>query len=374
MTWKSHIAKMKKDREILSWSEETVNQSRTCGGISARRRTQNGGMRSMTIRVGIMGYGNLGRGVECALKQNPDMELTAVFTRRDPGSVKILTEGVNVYPAKDAKDLADQVDVLILCGGSATDLPEQTPEYAKYFNVVDSFDTHAKIPEHFAAVDKAAKEAGNTAVISAGWDPGMFSLNRLYGSAVLPDGKDYTFWGRGVSQGHSDAIRRIAGVKDARQYTIPVESALEAIRSGETPELTTRQKHTRECFVVAEEGADLAAIEKEIVTMPNYFADYDTTVHFISQEEMERDHRSLPHGGFVIRSGKTGWDLEHNHVIEYSLKLDSNPEFTASVIAAYARAAYRLSREGQSGCKTVFDIAPAYLSAADGAELRKHLL
>ncbi len=374
MTWKSHIAKMKKDREILSWSEETVNQSRTCGGISARRRTQNGGMRSMTIRVGIMGYGNLGRGVECALKQNPDMELTAVFTRRDPGSVKILTEGVNVYPAKDAKDLADQVDVLILCGGSATDLPEQTPEYAKYFNVVDSFDTHAKIPEHFAAVDKAAKEAGNTAVISAGWDPGMFSLNRLYGSAVLPDGKDYTFWGRGVSQGHSDAIRRIAGVKDARQYTIPVESALEAIRSGETPELTTRQKHTRECFVVAEEGADLAAIEKEIVTMPNYFADYDTTVHFISQEEMERDHRSLPHGGFVIRSGKTGWDLEHNHVIEYSLKLDSNPEFTSSVIVACARAAYRMRQEGMTGCKTILDLPPAYLSSKSGEELRKELL
>lgn len=374
MTWKSHIAKMKKDREILSWSEETVNQSRTCGGISARRRTQNGGMRSMTIRVGIMGYGNLGRGVECALKQNPDMELTAVFTRRDPGSVKILTEGVNVYPAKDAKDLADQVDVLILCGGSATDLPEQTPEFAKYFNVVDSFDTHAKIPEHFAAVDKAAKEAGNTAVISAGWDPGMFSLNRLYGSAVLPDGKDYTFWGRGVSQGHSDAIRRIAGVKDARQYTIPVESALEAIRSGETPELTTRQKHTRECFVVAEEGADLAAIEKEIVTMPNYFADYDTTVHFISQEEMERDHRSLPHGGFVIRSGKTGWDLEHNHVIEYSLKLDSNPEFTSSVIVACARAAYRMKQEGMTGCKTILDLPPAYLSSKSGEELRKELL
>lgn len=374
MTWKSHIAKMKKDREILSWSEETVNQSRTCGGISARRRTQNGGMRSMTIRVGIMGYGNLGRGVECALKQNPDMELTAVFTRRDPGSVKILTEGVNVYPAKDVKDLADQVDVLILCGGSATDLPEQTPEYAKYFNVVDSFDTHAKIPEHFAAVDKAAKEAGNTAVISAGWDPGMFSLNRLYGSAVLPDGKDYTFWGRGVSQGHSDAIRRIAGVKDARQYTIPVESALEAIRSGETPELTTRQKHTRECFVVAEEGADLAAIEKEIVTMPNYFADYDTTVHFISQEEMERDHRSLPHGGFVIRSGKTGWDLEHNHVIEYSLKLDSNPEFTSSVIVACARAAYRMKQEGMTGCKTILDLPPAYLSSKSGEELRKELL
>ena len=374
MTWKSHIAKMKKDREILSWSEETVNQSRTCGGISARRRTQNGGMRSMTIRVGIMGYGNLGRGVECALKQNPDMELTAVFTRRDPGSVKILTEGVNVYPAKDAKDLADQVDVLILCGGSATDLPEQTPEYAKYFNVVDSFDTHAKIPEHFAAVDKAAREAGNTAVISAGWDPGMFSLNRLYGSAVLPDGKDYTFWGRGVSQGHSDAIRRIEGVKDARQYTIPVESALEAIRSGETPELTTRQKHTRECFVVAEEGADLAAIEKEIVTMPNYFADYDTTVHFISQEEMERDHRSLPHGGFVIRSGKTGWDLEHNHVIEYSLKLDSNPEFTSSVIVACARAAYRMKQEGMTGCKTILDLPPAYLSSKSGEELRKELL
>ena len=374
MTRKSHIAKMKKDREILSWSEETVNQSRTCGGISARSRTQNGGMRSMTIRVGIMGYGNLGRGVECALKQNPDMELTAVFTRRDPGSVKILTEGVNVYPAKDAKDLADQVDVLILCGGSATDLPEQTPEYAKYFNVVDSFDTHAKIPEHFVAVDKAAREAGNTAVISAGWDPGMFSLNRLYGSAVLPDGKDYTFWGRGVSQGHSDAIRRIAGVKDARQYTIPVESALEAIRSGETPELTTRQKHTRECFVVAEEGADLAAIEKEIVTMPNYFADYDTTVHFISQEEMERDHRSLPHGGFVIRSGKTGWNLEHNHVIEYSLKLDSNPEFTSSVIVACARAAYRMKQEGMTGCKTILDLPPAYLSSKSGEELRKELL
>ena len=374
MTWKSHIAKMKKDREILSWSEETVNQSRTCGGTSAQRRTQNGGMRSMTIRVGIMGYGNLGRGVECALKQNPDMELTAVFTRRDPGSVKILTEGVNVYPAKDAKDLADQVDVLILCGGSATDLPEQTPEYAKYFNVVDSFDTHAKIPEHFAAVDKTAREAGNTAVISAGWDPGMFSLNRLYGSAVLPDGKDYTFWGRGVSQGHSDAIRRIAGVKDARQYTIPVESALEAIRGGETPELTTRQKHTRECFVVAEEGADKAAIEKEIVTMPNYFADYDTTVHFISQEEMERDHRSLPHGGFVIRSGKTGWDLEHNHVIEYSLKLDSNPEFTSSVIVACARAAYRMKQEGMTGCKTILDLPPAYLSSKSGEELRKELL
>lgn len=321
-----------------------------------------------------MGYGNLGRGVECALKQNPDMELTAVFTRRDPGSVKILTEGVNVYPAKDAKDLADQVDVLILCGGSATDLPEQTPEYAKYFNVVDSFDTHAKIPEHFAAVDKAAREAGNTAVISAGWDPGMFSLNRLYGNAVLPDGKDYTFWGRGVSQGHSDAIRRIAGVKDARQYTIPVESALEAIRSGETPELTTRQKHTRECFVVAGEGADKAAIEKEIVTMPNYFADYDTTVHFISEEEFARDHSTIPHGGFVIRSGRTGWEKENSHIIEYSLKLDSNPEFTSSVLVAYARAVARLHAEGQTGCRSVFDIAPAYLSARTGEELRATLL
>ena len=288
--------------------------------------------------------------------------------------MKILTEGVNVYPAKDAKDLADQVDVLILCGGSATDLPEQTPEYAKYFNVVDSFDTHAKIPEHFAAVDKAAREAGNTAVISAGWDPGMFSLNRLYGSAVLPDGKDYTFWGRGVSQGHSDAIRRIAGVKDARQYTIPVESALEAIRSGETPELTTRQKHTRECFVVAGEGADKAAIEKEIVTMPNYFADYDTTVHFISQEEMDRDHRSLPHGGFVFRGGRTGRQEQNRALVEFRLTLDSNPEFTACVLTAFARAAFRLGRAGQAGCKTVFDIPPAALSPLSPEELRRQLL
>ena len=328
----------------------------------------------MTIRVGIMGYGNLGRGVECALKQNPDMELTAVFTRRDPGSVKILTEGVNVYPAKDAKDLADQVDVLILCGGSATDLPEQTPEYAKYFNVVDSFDTHAKIPEHFAAVDKAAREAGNTAVISAGWDPGMFSLNRLYGNAVLPDGKDYTFWGRGVSQGHSDAVRRIDGVKDCRQYTVPVPESLEAVRSGSNPQLTTRQKHTRECFVVVEEGADKAKIEEEIKTMPNYFADYDTTVHFITEEEMKRDHSGLPHGGCVIRTGVTGMEKEHGHVIEYSLKLDSNPEFTGSVITAYARAVCRMNQEGMSGCKTVFDVAPAYLSPKSGEELRAHLL
>lgn len=328
----------------------------------------------MTIKIGILGYGNLGRGVECAIKHNPDMELAAVFTRRDPKNVKILTEGVPVYRAEQAAEMKDGIDVLILCGGSATDLPGQTPEYARYFNVVDSFDTHARIPEHFEAVDKAAKESGHVGLISVGWDPGMFSLNRLYADAVLPGGRDYTFWGRGVSQGHSDAVRRIEGVKDARQYTIPVEEALEAVRSGGSPELTARQKHTRECFVVAEEGADLSAIEREIVTMPNYFADYDTTVHFISQEELDRDHAGIPHGGFVIRTGRTGWNDENSHVIEYSLKLDSNPEFTASVIAAYARAACRLSREGQTGCKTVFDIAPAYLSPESGESLRKHLL
>ncbi|MCI9637052.1 MAG: diaminopimelate dehydrogenase [Hungatella sp.] len=328
----------------------------------------------MAIKIGILGYGNLGRGVECAIKHNPDMELAAVFTRRDPKTVKILTENVPVYSADQAAQMKDSIDVLILCGGSATDLPEQTPEYARYFNVVDSFDTHARIPEHFEAVDKAAKDSGHVGLISVGWDPGMFSLNRLYANAILPGGRDYTFWGKGVSQGHSDAIRRIPGVKDARQYTIPVEEALSAVRSGVNPELTTRQKHTRECFVVAEEGADLAAIEKEIVTMPNYFADYDTTVHFISQEELDRDHSGIPHGGFVIRTGKTGWSDENSHVIEYSLKLDSNPEFTASVIAAYARAAYRLNQEGQKGCKTVFDIAPAYLSPESGQELRKRLL
>lgn len=328
----------------------------------------------MTIRIGIMGYGNLGRGVECAVKQNPDMELAAVFTRRDPKNVKILTEGVSVYRADEAKNMTDRIDVMILCGGSATDLPVQTPEYAKYFNVVDSFDTHARIPEHFANVDKAAKEAGKIAVISAGWDPGMFSLNRVYANAVLPDGKDYTFWGKGVSQGHSDAIRRIDGVKDARQYTIPVDSALAQIRAGETPDLTTREKHTRECFVVAEEGADKARIEHEIVTMPNYFDEYDTTVHFITEEELKRDHAGLPHGGFVIRNGKTGWNLEHNHVIEYSLKLDSNPEFTTSVIVACARAAYRMKQEGASGCRTILDIPPAYLSAMSGEELRRHYL
>ena len=328
----------------------------------------------MAIRIGIMGYGNLGRGIECAVKNNPDMELAAVFTRRDPATVKILTEGVSVYHADEAKDHADEVDVLILCGGSATDLPVQTPEYAKYFTVVDSFDNHSKIPEHYANVDAAAKPNGNVAVISAGWDPGMFSLNRVYANAVLPNGKDYTFWGKGVSQGHSDAVRRVAGVKDCRQYTIPVTSALERIRGGETPDLITREKHTRECFVVAEEGADLAQIEHDIVTMPAYFADYDTTVHFITEEEMKRDHSALPHGGFVIRSGKTGWNLEHNHVIEYSLKLDSNPEFTSSVIAACARAAYRMKQEGMSGCKTILDIPPAYLCAQSDEFLRAHML
>ena len=328
----------------------------------------------MSIRIGILGYGNLGRGVECAIKHNPDTELVAVFTRRDPETVKILTETAKVYSVKDAEKLKDEIDVLIICGGSATDLPVQTPEYVKYFNVVDSFDTHKKIPEHFANVDKAATENGHVGIISVGWDPGMFSLNRMYANAILTNGNDYTFWGKGVSQGHSDAVRRIKGVKDAKQYTIPVEAALEAVRNGENPELTTRQKHTRECFVVAEEGADLARIEEEIKTMPNYFDEYDTTVHFISQEELDRDHSGIPHGGFVIRSGKTGWNNENSHVIEYSLKLDSNPEFTSSVIVAYARASYRMNQEGQKGCKTVFDVAPAYLSALDGAELRKKFL
>lgn len=328
----------------------------------------------MSIRVGILGYGNLGRGVECAVKQNDDMELAAVFTRRDPSGVTILTEGVPVCSVDDAADWKDKIDVLILCGGSATDLPKQTPESAKLFNVIDSFDTHARIPEHFANVDAAAKESGKVGIISVGWDPGMFSLNRLYANAILPDGKDYTFWGKGVSQGHSDAIRRVEGVKDGKQYTIPSEAALEAVRNGENPELTTRQKHTRECFVVLEEGADAAKVEAEIKSMPNYFVDYDTTVHFISEEELKRDHSGIPHGGFVLRSGKTGWDGENSHLIEYSLKLDSNPEFTSSVIVAYARAAYRLAAEGQSGCKTVFDIAPAYLSAKSGEELRKEML
>lgn len=326
------------------------------------------------IRIGILGYGNLGRGVECAIRQNPDMELAVVFTRRDPKNVKILTGTAGVCPVSEAEQWKDRIDVLILCGGSATDLPEQTPKYAKLFHVVDSFDTHARIPEHFAAVDASAKGAEKTAVISVGWDPGMFSLNRMYANAILPEGADYTFWGKGVSQGHSDAIRRIAGVRDAKQYTIPVEAALESVRRGENPSLTTRQKHTRECFVVLEEGADAAKVEQEIKTMPNYFADYDTTVHFISEEELKRDHSGIPHGGFVLRSGVTGGEKEHRHLIEYRLQLDSNPEFTSSVIVAYARAVYRMASEGQYGCKTVFDIPPAYLSAKSGEELRASML
>ena len=326
------------------------------------------------MRVGILGYGNLGRGIECAIRQNDDVELKAVFTRRQPDSVSILTENVPVYNVNDIEAHKDEIDVLIICGGSATDLPKQTPEYAKYFNVIDSFDTHANIPSHFENVDKVAKENGHIALISAGWDPGMFSLNRLYANCILTEGNDYTFWGKGVCQGHSDAIRRVKGVKDGKQYTIPVQAALDSVRNGENPELTTRQKHLRECFVVAEEGADLAQIENDIKTMPNYFADYDTTVHFITEEDLKRDHSGIPHGGFVFRTGVTGWEKEHKHVIEYSLKLDSNPEFTASVIVAYARAINRLHNEGVTGCKTVFDIAPAYLSPLSGDELRAHLL
>ena len=328
----------------------------------------------MSTRIGILGYGNLGKGVELAVKEAPDMELAAVFTRRDPSSLKIQTAGVPVVSVNDVADWKDKIDVMILCGGSATDLPVQTPEYAAMFNVVDSFDTHARIPEHFANVDEAAKKAGKIAVISCGWDPGMFSLARVYSNAILPDGNDYTFWGKGVSQGHSDAIRRVKGVKNAKQYTVPVESALEAVRSGKNPELTTRDKHTRECFVVLEEGADAAAVEKEIKEMPNYFADYDTTVHFISEEELLTNHSGMAHGGFVFRSGKTGADKEHNHIIEYSLKLDSNPEFTTSVLVAVARAAFRMEKEGMTGCKTILDIPPAYLSDKSGEELRAHLL
>ena len=327
----------------------------------------------MTIRIGILGYGNLGRGIEYAIGQNDDMELVGVFTRRNPSDVKA-NSNVPVYSADELNSMKDKIDVLMLCGGSATDLPEQTPRYAKDFNVVDSFDTHARIPEHFSNVDAAAKSGGKIAMISVGWDPGMFSLNRLYANAILRDGNDYTFWGKGVSQGHSDAIRRIPGVKDAKQYTIPVEAALEAVRACENPELSTRQKHTRECFVVAEEGADKAKIEQEIKTMPNYFADYDTTVHFISEEELKRDHAGIPHGGFVLRTGRTGKDGEHNHVIEYNLKLDSNPEFTACVLTAYARAAYRMNQRGLDGCKTVFDVAPADLSPLSPEEMRAHLL
>ena len=327
----------------------------------------------MSIKIGILGYGNLSRGVESAILQNQDMELVAVFTRRSPESVKTAS-GVPVFTVTELENYKDKIDVLVLGGGSATDLPTQTPEYVKYFNVVDSFDTHAKIPEHFENVDKAAKEAGKVGIISVGWDPGMFSLLRMISGSVLPEGENYTFWGKGVSQGHSDAIRRIKGVKDARQYTIPVEEAVNRVRNGESPELSTRDKHTRECFVVLEDGADKEAIKNEIVNMPNYFSDYNTTVHFISEEEMRREHIGLPHGGFVLRSGVTGFNKENKHIIEYSLKLGSNPEFTGSVIAAYARAAYKLAREGVSGCKTVFDIAPAYLSTISGEELRKNLL
>lgn len=326
------------------------------------------------IRIGIVGYGNLGRGTELALRRTPDAELACVFTRRDPASLKILTEGVPVYSLSEIEKHKNDADVLILCGGSATDLPVQGPRLAEMFCTIDSFDTHAKIPEYFKAVDEAAKKGGNVSVISVGWDPGMFSVARLYGDCILPDGKTYTFWGKGVSQGHSDAIRRIDGVADARQYTIPVQSAMDAVRSGSDPELTTRQKHTRECFVVAKEGADKAKIESEIKNMPNYFADYDTTVHFISQEELDRDHKGIPHGGFVIRSGKTGLNRETSHIVEYSLKLGSNPEFTSSILVAYARAAYRLHIEGASGAKTVFDIPPAYLSPKSGEELRAEML
>lgn len=328
----------------------------------------------MKTRIGILGYGNLGKGVELAARQNDDIDLVAIFSRRDPSSITPLTAGVPVYSVNDIASHAQDIDVLVLGGGSATDLPEQTPEYAKLFNVVDSFDTHANIPQHFAAVDAAARAACKVGIISVGWDPGMFSVARLYANCILPEGADYTFWGRGVSQGHSDAIRRVPGVVDARQYTVPVPAALEAVRKGENPELTTREKHTRECFVVAQEGADLAAIEKAIVEMPNYFSDYDTTVTFISQEELDRDHKGIPHGGSVIRTGVTGNDKENQHVIEFSLKLDSNPEFTGSVLVACARAAHRMSEEGMTGCKTIFDIPPAYLSSESDEALRAHML
>ncbi len=326
------------------------------------------------MKIGIYGYGNLGKGVEKAIKQNPDAELVAVFTRRNPESIKLETEGVKVYSVFDILRFKDKIDVMIICGGSATDLPEMTPSLAKNFCVVDSFDTHAHIPDHFKKVDAAAREYGTTALISAGWDPGMFSLNRLYARAILPDGKDYTFWGKGVSQGHSDAVRRVYGVKDARQYTIPRPEALERVRNGENPELTTREKHTRECFVVKEDGADEADITNVIKNMPNYFSDYDTTVHFISQEEMDKNHSELPHGGFVIRSGSTGTNGEHKHIIEYSLKLDSNPEFTANVLVACARAVCKMNMRGETGCKTVFDVAPADLSPLSAEELRAQLL
>ena len=326
------------------------------------------------IRIGIVGYGNLAKGVECAIRQNSDMELVAVFTRRDPKTVKIRTENVPVLSMDDADAWADKIDVMILCGGSATDLPTMTPNMARKFNVIDSFDNHAAIPTHFANVDAAAKNSGHIAFISVGWDPGLFSLNRLYAAAILPQGKDYTFWGKGVSQGHSDAVRRIPGVLDCRQYTIPVEAALDRVRSGENPDLSTREKHTRYCYVVAEDGADKAAIEKAIKEMPNYFEPYDTTVEFITMEEMKKNHSGLPHGGSVIRSGVTGWAGESKQTIEYKLTLDSNPEFTASVLVAYARAAMKMKARGITGCQTVFDAAPADLSPMSKAELLAHTL
>lgn len=328
----------------------------------------------MKIKVGILGYGNLGRGVESAIKQNLDMELVGIFTRRDPKALKVISQDVRVYHLDEAISMRDSIDVMILCGGSAKDLPEQTPEFAKYFNVIDSFDNHAHIPEHFAKVDASSKESKKISIISVGWDPGLFSLNRVYAQIVLPEGKDYTFWGKGVSQGHSDALRRVEGVKDGKQYTIPVEEALEAVRQGKTPEFTTREKHLRECFVVAEEGADRGRIEEKIVNMPNYFFDYHTKVNFISEEELLRNHSRIPHGGFVIRSGETGFEKENKQIIEYSLKLDSNPEFTASVLTAYARAAHRMCQEGQKGCKTVFDVPLSYLSYESNEELRRKYL
>ena len=325
------------------------------------------------IKIGIVGYGNLAKGAESAIIHSSDMELVAVFSRRDPESVKTIS-GVKVYPLEKAVEMKNDIDVMIMCGGSANDLPKQTAEFSEHFNVVDSFDTHAKIPEHFERVDSVSKKSGKVSLISVGWDPGMFSLNRLYGQAVLPQGNDYTFWGKGVSQGHSDAIRRIEGVLDAKQYTIPVEEALESVRNGENPTLTTRQKHVRECFVVLKDGADKAYVENAIKTMPNYFADYDTTVHFITKEELDRDHSGIPHGGMVFRTGVTGFNNEHKHVIEYCLKLDSNPEFTSGVLVAFARAAYRLQKEGKCGCMTVFDIPPAYLHPDTPENLRKNLL
>lgn len=326
------------------------------------------------MKIGILGYGNLGRGVEYAVQNNSDMELAAIFTRRNPATVKIISENIPVVHVDEIENWKDKIDVMIMCGGSATDLPVQTPKFAKMFNVIDSFDTHAKIAEHFSKVDESAKSTNHVAIISVGWDPGLFSLARIYFNAILPSGKDYTFWGKGVSQGHSDAVRRIAGVKNAKQYTIPIDKALELVRSGKNPELSTREKHLRECFVVLENGADAQKIETEIKTMPNYFADYDTTVHFISEEELKKNHSGIPHGGFCIRSGVSGFEKENKHVIEYSLKLDSNPEFTAGVLVAYARAIYRLSREGVTGCKTVLDIAPAYLSPLSAEELRKSMV